>query len=209
MAQSFTLAAGPETDIWRKPPTTNVFNGTHLHQLPLEMSPCLQHSVAPFKTHSSGQVASFRSAKATFTASYTQRYDQAGLLFRLTPPSASQAQGKWIKTGIELYQGLPRLSTVACDSWADWSVGPVAGAEEIAVGQKSVSVLVRSEGDENGQSWWVYHVDGETETPLREICWIGAPHDGWTVEVAALVARPAKEGGQLEAQFDGFEVEWA
>lgn len=28
MAQSFSLCAGPDTDIWKKPPTTDVFNGT-------------------------------------------------------------------------------------------------------------------------------------------------------------------------------------
>lgn len=33
MAQSFTLCAGPDTDIWKKPPTTDVFNGeTDNHQ---------------------------------------------------------------------------------------------------------------------------------------------------------------------------------
>ncbi|TQV93689.1 hypothetical protein V2A60_004142 [Cordyceps javanica] len=196
MAQSFSLSAGPDTDIWKKPPTTDVFN-------------------APFQTHSSGPLAGFRSAQVTFAATYTQRYDQAGLLFRLTHP-AHHPQRRWVKTGIELYEGLPRLSTVSCEGWADWSVGPVgddgAAAADVAAGRRSVTVQVRSEGDDNGRSWWVYHVDGETRTPLREICWVADPqYAGWTLEVAALVARPAKgEGaGQLEAKFENFAVEWA
>lgn len=154
-------------------------------------------------------LAKFRSASITFTTVYTQRYDQAGLLFRLTHPSHPR---KWVKTGIELYESQPRLSTVSCDSWADWSVGPVGDgeAEDIAVGKKSVTVEVRSEGDENGRSWWVYYVDGETKTPLREICWVAdGQYAAWNLEVAALVARPAKEGGELEAKFEDFTVEWA
>ena len=153
-------------------------------------------------------MSKFRAAQVTFTATYTQRYDQAGLLFRLTHPSRPR---KWVKTGIELYEGLPRLSTVSCDAWADWSVGAVARAEEVATGDRSVTVQVRSEGDENGRSWWVYHVDGETRTPLREICWVAdGQYADWNLEVAALVARPAKDGkDQLEAKFDDFTVDWA
>ncbi|OAA53546.1 hypothetical protein ISF_08707 [Cordyceps fumosorosea ARSEF 2679] len=197
MAQPFTIRAGPDTDIWKKPPAKDIFN-------------------APFKTHSSNPVAKFRSAQVTFTAAYAQQYDQAGLLFRLTPPTAADQQQparKWVKTGVELYEGLPRLSTVSCDTWADWSVGPVdsSSAAEVAAGKRSVTVRVRAEGDANGRSWWVYHIDGETETPLREICWIAdARYAGWTLEVAALVARPAKGGeGELEAKFEDFTVEWA
>lgn len=207
MALSFNLSAGPDTDLWKKPPTTDIFNGTS-HTTALTHGPLSLTAAAPFKTHSSNPLSKFRSATVTFTATYTRRYDQAGLLFRLTHPSQPR---KWVKTGIELYEGLPRLSTVSCDNWADWSVGPVPGADDIAVGKKSVSVQVRSEGDENGRSWWVYHVDGETKTPLREICWVAdGQYADWNLEVAALVARPAKEGeGDLEAKFDGFEVEWA
>lgn len=153
-------------------------------------------------------MSQFRAAEITFTAVYTQRYDQAGLLFRLTHPAHPR---KWVKTGIELYEGLPRLSTVSCDNWADWSVGPVGAAEDIATGGRSVTVQVRSEGDENGRSWWVYHVDGETRTPLREICWVAdAQYADWKLEVAALVARPAKDGEEeLEAKFEAFTVGWA
>ncbi|KAM3499602.1 hypothetical protein MY10362_007150 [Beauveria mimosiformis] len=189
MSPSFSLCAGPGTDIWKKPPTTDVFN-------------------APFQTHSSGTVGKFRAVSLTFTAVYTKRYDQAGLLLRLTHPSHPR---KWVKTGIELYEGLPRLSTVSCDGWADWSVGPAPCAEDVATGDRSVTVQVRSEGDENGRSWWVYHIDGETSTPLREICWVAdGQYADWTLDVAALVARPAKDGeDDLEAHFEDFTVEWA
>jgi len=74
-----------------------------------------------------------------------------------------------------------------------------------------VTILVRKEGDENGGSWWVYCVDGdEQEIPLREICWVRDPKlANWEVNVAALVARPAKEDDAvLDATFDEFVVKW-
>lgn len=39
MAQSFSLCAGPDTDIWKKPPTTDVFNGTPSHTHDLKSKP--------------------------------------------------------------------------------------------------------------------------------------------------------------------------
>lgn len=128
----------------------------------------------------------------------------------MTNAADPSAPRKWIKTGIELYQGLPRLSTVCCDNWADWSVGPAPRAEKVAVGEEGITILVRKEGDENGGSWWVYCVDGDEEIPLREICWVrDAKLAGWEVAVAALVARPAKEDDAvLDAMFDEFVVEW-
>ncbi|KAI0476877.1 hypothetical protein F4859DRAFT_66057 [Xylaria cf. heliscus] len=61
-ASTFTLQANPGTDIWRKPPSTNVWN-------------------APISRTSSGLLKKFRSARVTFWAPWTERYDQAGLLF--------------------------------------------------------------------------------------------------------------------------------
>lgn len=176
-----------------------------LHPQLLTLNPA-----APSKSHSSSPLSTFLSARTTFHATYSKRYDQAGLLFTLTDPSSNPPQRKWIKTGIELYQGTPRLSTVSCDSWADWSVGPAPHAEKVAVGEVSITILVRKEGDENGGSWWVYCVEGDEEIPLREICWVADPKlANWQVDVAALVARPAKEDDAvLDATFDEFVVKW-
>lgn len=84
-------------------------------------------------------------------------------------------------------------------------------AGEVAVGKRTVTLLVDGESDENGRSWWVYHLDGETKTPLREITWVGDGQYGeWTLDVAALVARPAKEDDEkLNVKFEDFDVKWA
>jgi hypothetical protein len=44
--------------------------------------------------------------------------------------------------------------------------------------------------------------------PLRELNWVFVEEEGWSVGVGGMVARPAKEGGELEAEFRyGLEVE--
>ncbi|KAH7127469.1 hypothetical protein EDB81DRAFT_764644 [Dactylonectria macrodidyma] len=190
MASTFTLAAGPNTDIWKKPPSTDVFT-------------------APFQPHSSAPVKTFVSTSITFTTKYTQQYDQAGLLLRLRNEASSAR--KWIKAGVEYYNGTARLSVVACDAWADWSVSTPPGADDIVAGTKPVTISVVRESDEHGSSLWVYAVDGDEKTPLREICWVLGDYsdEAWQLEVSALVARPGKDTeGKLEAEFSDFDVKW-
>jgi regulation of enolase protein 1 (concanavalin A-like superfamily) len=156
------------------------------------------------------------SARISFSSNWTEQYDQAGLLFSLrkntAPPSAEKSPPKWIKTGVEFYNGKPMLSTVACDTWADWSVSaPNSGTG--SPGTKTwTTILVQKEGDEHGMSLWVYEVleTGE-KIPLREICWVlGHAPEEWDLEVLALAARPAKDAkGSLEVEIKDMVVEWA
>ncbi|KAK1234843.1 hypothetical protein PQX77_001937 [Marasmius sp. AFHP31] len=185
----FTVTASPETDIWRKPPSTDVFSApTH----------ALIDSPAPLK--------SFQRARVTFNGPWTTRYDQGGLLLHLTNPS--KPTDYWVKTGIEYYMDRPNISTVATQSWSDWSVFPV--------GSDNVTIEVRREGDELGTSLWVYQIvkskDGSAEErePLREITWFFAEEDGWSLDVRAMAARPAKEGdviGPKELVVEFFDAE--
>ncbi|KAI0528006.1 hypothetical protein F5B22DRAFT_15467 [Xylaria bambusicola] len=194
----FTLEANPGTDIWRKPPTTNVWN-------------------APISRTSTGLLKKFQSARVTFWASWTERYDQAGLLLvprsaTSTPPT-TEAPEKWVKTGIEFYENQPQLSTVGCDRWADWSVSPLTRAVDP---EQGVTLEARREGDENGRSVWVYQLvldkSGEVveRLPLREICWILADEDEEQVlDVSPLVARPERNTtSQLSVEFKEFSVVW-
>ncbi|KJZ71356.1 hypothetical protein HIM_09239 [Hirsutella minnesotensis 3608] len=107
-SSTFTLAADPDTDIWKKPPSHDVFT-------------------APYRTLAKRPTRSFVSASLTFSAPYAHQFDQAGLLLIFARPSAPGTPRKWLKAGVELFDGLPRLSTVACDAWSDWSVAPVGG----------------------------------------------------------------------------------
>ncbi|KAI1368390.1 hypothetical protein F5Y08DRAFT_295677 [Xylaria arbuscula] len=197
---SFTLQANPGTDIWRKPPHTNVWN-------------------APISRTSTGLLNKFRSARVTFWAPWTERYDQAGLLLvprgaSSTPPT-TEAPDKWLKTGIEYYNNEPQLSTVGCDRWADWSIGPLSRPVDPEHG---ITLEARREDDEHGRSIWIYQLILDKATgevierlPLREVCWILADeeNEGEILDVSPLVARPERSAtAPLSVEFKEFNVVW-
>ncbi|KAK4444894.1 hypothetical protein QBC34DRAFT_414201 [Podospora aff. communis PSN243] len=191
---SFTISAGPNTDIWRKPPHADVWN-------------------APTANTSSGALQGFVSAKASFSFPWSEQYDQAGLLlsFRPTGSSAdpSAAPPKWIKTGIEFYNGTPMLSTVAAAPWADWSVAPLTVSSPAA--EMWTTIAIEKATDEHGVSLWVYLIlDSGEKVALREICWVyGDKPEDWTLEVSAMAARPQKGAtSDLKVDVKGFEVQW-
>lgn len=51
-------------------------------------------------------------------ASFTELYDQAGILLYQGPE-------QWIKAGVEINDGIPQLSTVVTDGYSDWSLAAV------------------------------------------------------------------------------------
>ncbi|OIW28228.1 hypothetical protein CONLIGDRAFT_644432 [Coniochaeta ligniaria NRRL 30616] len=212
-SQTFSIAAAPGTDVWRKPPSTDIFNApTH----------------TPPSAHRTNPLSSFLSARISFSFPFATaaQYDQGGLLLSFRPASGSSAPSagsapppKWIKTGVEYYNSAPRLSTVSCETYADWSVGDRspdgAAAAEGAGDRVWTTVAVEKQTDHHGPSFWVFRVleDG-TKVPLREITWIYAGGDGevakWDVTVEALAARPDTEvTSDLVVEFKDFEVEWA
>ncbi|KAJ4385018.1 hypothetical protein N0V85_008332, partial [Neurospora sp. IMI 360204] len=151
------------------------------------------------------------------------RYDQAGILLAFRRRSESSDSGippKWIKTGIEFYQSQPQLSTVATDTWADWSVTPLLSSPAGADAGQWTTILVEKSGDEHGQSIWVYRVvldeqtgEEKSRTALREICWVYGLDGEWDLEVVAMAARPEKEvkdgeEKELVVKVRGWEVKW-
>ncbi|KAK4150787.1 hypothetical protein C8A00DRAFT_36614 [Chaetomidium leptoderma] len=224
---TFTITAGPGTDIWRKPPTTDVFNA------PIALPPPNEGGGGPRPLRTTGPLTSFLSARLSLNFTPQQQYDQGGILLSFhrrhttttttTPSSTTTASPpqKWIKSGIELYNGHPRLSTVSCDNWADWSVAdlhqhPTSSQQEEGSSSASetgwTTMLIEKDKDVNGTGVWVYRVTDEGEkVPLREICWVfGDRPEEWDVEVHAMAARPEKAAqGGLVVEFGGLEVEWA
>ncbi|KAF2689977.1 hypothetical protein K458DRAFT_439102 [Lentithecium fluviatile CBS 122367] len=197
----FNLTSPPGTDIWRKPPSHNVFTA------PTHPSPIPQYDLKTFQR-----------ARLTFAlppGSQLRQYDQAGLLLHFTKPNLPSGQDKWLKTGIEWYYGKPYISTVGCDAWADWSIVPLSDFAGNA-SRPTVTIEARRERDQLGKSLWVYQIvrDGEGKEverrPLREVNWVFAEEEGWRVGIAGYVCRPTVEGGngELVAEFgEGVEVE--
>lgn len=228
-SSTFTLAAEPNTDIWKKPPSHDVFTGPSTRLTP---SSCLPNSLlssrgrkhtkltrllAPFRPHSKRPISRFLSATLTFSAAYSLQYDQAGILLVFTNKHDPGAR-KWIKAGIELFDGVARLSTVCCDAWADWSVATAPDEGAVAAGRRPVTLRIEAHRETGGASLWVFHVvDGDgggsengKQNPMREVCWPfgDAASDNWELEVSAVVARPAEAKGKLEATFENFDVRW-
>lgn len=141
-----------------------------------------------------------------------EQYDQAGLVLSLKSAGATgplpggDSPPKWLKTGVEYYNGVPKAATVACDSWADWSLGDVKGKEG-----DWVTVLVENGQDELGKSFWVFQVVEGDKVPLREVCWVFGHGDAgkWELSVEAYACRPAKDAGELVVEFKDLDVQWA
>jgi len=201
--EPFNLSSPAGTDIWRKPPSHNVIDA------PTHPSPLPQYDLK-----------SFQRARLTFAlppANELRQYDQAGLLLSFTTADRTFGSGKdkWLKTGIEFYYGKPYVSTVGCDTWADWSILPLTDFASNS-SRPTATIEARRERDQLGKSLWVYQIisneKGEEveRRPLREVNWVFAEEEGWSVGIAGFVARPTKEGGdgELVAEFkDGVEIE--
>ena len=199
--EAFNLSASPGTDIWRKAPSHNAFNAaTYPTELP---------------TYG---LSTFQRAQLTFAlppADQLRQYDQAGLLLHVTKPGVPDNETKWIKTGIEFYYGKPYVATVGCDAWADWSLVPMPEFTDNST-SPGATIEARRERDVLGKSLWIYWIVKDAEgkeierRPLREVNWVFADEEGWSVSIAGYVARPTTEGGdgKLEAEFkNGLEIE--
>ncbi|KAI9805557.1 MAG: hypothetical protein M1825_000808 [Sarcosagium campestre] len=209
LPETFTLTAPPETDIWRKPPSTYSFT-----------APTLTTSIP---------LRSFRRARVTVSARWSTLYHQGGLLLVLPPSSSSSASdnnakapitsvdartARWVKTGVEYHDERPNLSTVAADAWADWSLLPLPSASRGGGGGGGEKVTVEIErevrnGGNLGPSLWVYLVGAEGgRTALREVSWVFADGDlAGDLLVGVYAANPTRAAEQLEVKFQNLVIE--
>jgi uncharacterized protein len=70
---------------------------------------------------------------------FANQYDQAGIMLRADEQT-------WLKTGVEFFEGRPRLSTVLTVGWSSWMVADLpAGLDEVAlrVSRRGDAVEVR------------------------------------------------------------------
>ena len=145
---SSTIHAPPKTDLWRKPPHTDVDNA------PILLIP------TPIDIHR------FHSARVTVSGQWNTLYDQGGLALFIPDEDIK----KWVKTGIEYVWGKPFIGTVATSRWSDWSLVPLP---ESANGRVTIQVERETKGDERVESLWIYIINEETGEKLgiREITW--------------------------------------
>ena len=186
----FTIRASAPTDIWHKPPDLDVFDAPILYK-PLPIS-------------------TFKSARVSATGDWKTLYDQGGMVLVL-PPSKSGGQRRWIKAGIEFYGNKPRMSVVAADQWADWSLLPLSEADE-KDGKMTVEMEREQEKDGSWGSVLRILLVGENgeKMPIREVTW--AFHDVDESEemwVGMMAAKPTKdEREELIVTLEGFAIQY-
>lgn len=191
---TFTLRTPHARDLWRKPPSTNDFNAPLLlRTLPL---------------------SSLKSARVSVTAQWTTKFDQGGLVLILKgKPGSDEKQRRWIKTGVEFFEGVPNLSTVACDRWADWSLTPLP---EGSSGNATVEISREVQEGERTSTLWVHSVHPVTgeKRPLREVTWVFEEEnveDDALCDVGVYAAKPIQDEDdptkELDVTFEDLHVE--
>ncbi|KAJ5184258.1 hypothetical protein N7492_001874 [Penicillium capsulatum] len=224
----FTLTAGPNTDLWRKPPNGDT-------------------STAPIVFTSLRRP--FVIAEVTVSADWEMEWDQGGLVifagaapqsFSSEAPSitATGRRGttsppcKWVKAGMEFSSGTANASSVSATAdGADWCLSPLGASAQ----SPPVSAL-RIKLERIGHALWIWYqvpstaphalspgAVGSTWKKLREVTWFFYGVEDKFVHVGVYASRPtnlARGGTMWDAMHgmtpdpsaagsaDGLEVEF-
>ncbi|KAL4807535.1 hypothetical protein BDV18DRAFT_103091 [Aspergillus unguis] len=196
----FTLTAGPNTDLWRKPPNGDT-------------------STAPIVFTSLRNP--FLVAEVTVTADLEMEWDQGGLVIfaggapqSISPDSVplvrsnrfgNDIQGtqacKWVKAGMEFGSGTVNVSSVSATAdGADWSLSP------LSVPSRGPSAMhsLRLKLERVGHALWVWYqapsvlpyaaspgAVGSTWKKMREVTWFFYGVEDKFVHVGVYASRPA------------------
>jgi len=197
-SQPITIRARPKTDLWRKPPNTDVDNApTVLISRPID-------------------IHKFHSARVTVSANWNTLYDQGGLILFIPDGNTTT----WMKTGIEVVGGKQCVASVVTSRWSDAALVPL-GKEK--GGKATVQVERQVKEGQKVDSLWVYIIDEERgkKVPIRQITWWFkheqedpkvTSEDNRQLFIGVYAARPtvpageARENEELVVDLEGFEV---
>ncbi|QFZ16846.1 DUF1349 domain-containing protein [Saccharothrix syringae] len=121
---------------------------------------------------------------ASFTADYTDQYDQAGISLRVD-------ERNWIKAGVELVDGEFQISTVVTRDFSDWSVVGVGRVDRVTIAAERTGDAVTLR----------YGLDDADPTALLRLAYF--PPEGGVL--AGLMAA-APTGSGFTARFDRVQV---
>lgn len=179
---SFTITTKSGVDIWRKPPSTHVFNAPMLYK-PLPISRFLR-------------------TRVKVSGEFQTQYDQGGIVFIMPQEDGSY---KWIKSGIEFYEGQPFVSTVAADNWADWSLAEMNQ-------ERGKELALELERNPLEDTLCIYIVNGTQRVPVREVTWaLYDPKGDAECWVGVYVGKPTANAAgvedTLEVSFKDFQID--
>ncbi|KAL2864451.1 uncharacterized protein BJX67DRAFT_220289 [Aspergillus lucknowensis] len=199
----FTLTAGPNTDLWRKPPNGDT-------------------STAPIVFTSLR--SSFLVAEVTVTADFEMEWDQGGLvIFAGAAPQPDSSNSvplvrsnrfgdntqnahtqpcKWVKAGMEFCSNTVNVSSVSATAdGADWCLSPLNIPDR---GPSSAIHSLRIKLERVGHSLWVWYqipsvlpfavtpgAVGSTWKKMREVTWFFYGVEDKFIHVGVYASRPA------------------
>ena len=112
---------------------------------------------------------------------HASRQAVTGRLYMIKPdlslsfrPVRAASKGRWVKAGVEFYEGKLNISIIAADLWADWNLLPLS---ETAIKQNEVSIEFEREQKEDGSygmvlKAYVNRYNGGEKTMIREVTWV-------------------------------------
>ncbi|PVH84516.1 hypothetical protein DL98DRAFT_512425 [Cadophora sp. DSE1049] len=192
------------TDIWRKPgpPEINTFNAPVIYKII--------------------NLATFQRVRVTLNGAWDKLYDQGGLVLIVPDPKCSEnaseaaRNGQWVKSGTEFVDDAPKVGTVACDRWADWSLVTEGIVPASGGGTNVTQVTIEMERRPVDDTLWVYVVQDGKRAGVREVTWLlslakhedGNPkeREAW-VGVYAATPTVVEGANPLDVKFEGFELE--
>ncbi|RAH49940.1 uncharacterized protein BO95DRAFT_353878 [Aspergillus brunneoviolaceus CBS 621.78] len=194
----FTVTAGPNTDLWRKPGVRDT-------------------ATAPIVFTSLRR--RFEVAEVTVTADWEMEWDQGGLvIFAGAAPQSSEdgsmhhvplspplpgTPGKWVKAGMEFYSGTMNVSSVSATvDGADWCASPLSYPEH----GPAVVHSLRIKLERVGHALWIWYQVPAVAAPyammttgalpsgmwrkLREVTWFFYGVEDKFVHVGVYASRP-------------------
>ncbi|CAG7954305.1 unnamed protein product [Penicillium olsonii] len=205
----FTLRAGPNTDLWRKPPNGDT-------------------STAPIVFTSLRQP--FVVAEVTVSADWEMEWDQGGLVIfaGAAPQSFSDLDEparfrgaprfpcKWVKAGMEFSSGTVNASSVSATAdGADWCLSPL-GSTNVAIQSLRIKL------ERVGHALWIWYqvpsalpytstpgAVGSTWKKLREVTWFFYGVEDKFVHVGVYASRPTSlsRGGTMWNAMHGMTLD--
>ncbi|KAJ5025829.1 hypothetical protein PSV08DRAFT_224137 [Bipolaris maydis] len=209
---SFTLAAPPNTDLWRKPPSGDVSTAPILYTalrnpfIAAEVTVSAdwelewdQGGLVIFAGTPPGQMAARQAqqaaaaATATAAATTTTTLEPVVVDSRGPPPAYPTVQqppaSKWVKVGLEFCNNACHATSVVANSdGADWSLSALPAHQ-----QRRYDLRVKIE--RIGYALWVWYEDDLVGwKKLREVTWFFWGVEDKAVRVGVYASRPANFG---------------